>query len=77
MDEGKGAETMNEFFELFACVYANLAIYDARNGTTTTADKFVYTVCKWVNGTDPETDDPILTLALLAIENEVKKLKEN
>ena len=67
---------MNEFFELFSCIYANLAAYDARTGTTTTADEFVYTVCKWVNGTDPETDDIILTLALLAIEAEVKKLKK-
>lgn len=67
---------MSEFFYLFSCIYANLATYDARNGTTSTADEFVYIVCKWVNGTDPETDDIILTLALLAIEAEVKKLKK-
>ncbi len=76
MDEGKGAETMNEFFNLFAYVYANLVMYDLDNYGEDTADAFVYSVRDWLNGTEPETDKPVLELAYSVMEPAVNRLKE-
>lgn len=69
---------MSEFFELFAQIYANLVLVDLDEYPEgDKANSFVYIVRDWLNGTEPETEDPILTLALMAIEHEVKKLKNN
>lgn len=77
MDEGKGVEAMSEFFNLFAYVYANLVTYDMENyGNANTADTFVYTVRDWLNGTEPETETPVLELAYSVLEPAVKRLKE-
>lgn len=66
---------MSDFLNAFATIYAQLAISDIETGTAR-ADEFVYTVRDWIGGTPPETDDPLFTLALLAIEPEVNKWKE-
>lgn len=69
---------MSEFFKLFAKIYANLVLVDLADiPEGDRANSFVYIVGDWLNGTPPETDDPVLTLALLAIEHEVKKLRNN
>lgn len=68
---------MSEFFELFAYVYANLVTYDMENyGSDSTADTFVYSVRDWLNGTEPETETPVLELAYSVLEPAIVKLKE-
>lgn len=67
---------MNEFFNLFAYVYANLVMYDLDNYGEDTADAFVYSVRDWLNGTEPETDKPVLELAYSVMEPAVNRLKE-
>ncbi len=76
MDERKGAETMNEFFNLFAYVYSNLEMYDLDNYGEDTANAFVYSVRDWLNGTEPETETPVLELAYSVMEPAVNRLKE-
>ena len=69
---------MSEFFELFAQIYANLVLVDLEGYPEgDRANSFVYIVRDWLNGTPPETDDPVLTLALMAIENEIRKKETN
>lgn len=68
---------MSEFFELFAQIYANLVLVDLDEYPEgDKANSFVYIVRDWLNGTEPETEDPTLTLALAVIEPAVNKLKE-
>lgn len=67
---------MSEFFDTFAFVFANLAQIDAETGMTYCAEDFLYKVRDWLNGTEPETEDPTLTLALAVIEPAVNKLKK-
>ena len=67
---------MSEFFNLFAYVYANLVTYDLQTPGETTADTFVYSVRDWLNGTEPETETPVLELAYSVMEPAVNRLKE-
>lgn len=69
---------MSEFFELFAQIYAHLVLVDLdEHPEGDRADRFVYIVSDWLNGTPPETDDPVLTLALMVIEKEIRKKETN
>ena len=65
---------MSEFFELFAQIYANLVLVDLDGYPEgDRANSFVYIVRDWLNGTPPETNDPVLRIALMALEKEVQK----